>query len=566
MIRLANMNTVNVIAVMSSVLLCAAWLQPIFLPPWVAFHGEVFAFAALATVLLVLIGKLKSGSGILFSFPEMSLCVLLMLIYFQYSTGKIFFLGDAVVYTIYIVGFMLVIAAVRANFFEINIQKYLAWCIVVSGGMSAFIALLQTLFVDLQSNFIVSAPSWRRPGANLAQANNLGTLLLWAQASVFYLYTSAKLKNIYALILMGALAIGLAITESRTALIGVIALSFWIYAALSQMSKKTRLLFCFIYFLASLGLFLFWPKLMEIFYEGGWGGPRLDSRIDIVQSGARGVVWGQLIEAISMQPIFGWGFGGVPHALNGVIDKYRVSYPFTYAHNIIFDLAVGVGLPVMCVFLISWMVWISRRISWKVSSDRWYSFALLIPFLLHSLTEFPFSYAYFLFPVGAAIGVIGVGQAGTLSLNISRALFFVFYLIWCLVVILVFRDYVLAEEDFRVARMEARKIGKISDDYIPPKMFFLDQLDAINKATRLTPTPNMSVGDIKIIEAAALKYPWTAIQSRYALVLALNGNAAEAKRQLIVMRVMHGQEVYDGMLEYWRALAKERYPQLEEFI
>jgi len=547
-------------------LLCASWLQPLFLPPWVAFHGEVLAYAALAISVLAVLICSNNTSKLIISFPEVSLLILLVLIICQYINGRLSFLGDVAVYALYLLGLMLAIAVGRKSTNEINVLENLAWCIAVAALGSVFIALLQTFSIDEHYSFVAPTSTWRRPGANLAQPNNLGTLLLWGQASVFYLYLAKKLKTTNTIALVGLMSIGIAISESRAALIGVVALAAWMCTAPVQDGKKSRFLISLLYLGSAVTLFLFWPKLMWAYHEGVWNIQGGNARIIYTQVGAREVVWMQLIAAAGIQPLFGWGFGGVSRALNAVIDKYEVSYPFTYAHNILFDLLIGVGYPAAFMFVMGWLMWFGCRLKWKIASGYWFSIAILIPFILHSLTEFPFTYAYFLFPAGIAVGAMATSHSDRLKISISRPVFISIYLIWSLLCMLVFRDYLLAEEDFRIARMEARRIGATSAEYTPPTMLVLDQLEAVNKVTRIAPTSGMSIEDVDLLRRTALKYPWTAMQSRYALALALNGNVAEAKRQLAVMRALHGPEAYSGVIENWKSLAAEKYPQLKEII
>jgi hypothetical protein len=68
--------------------------------------------------------------------------------------------------------------------------------------------------------------------------------------------------------------------------------------------------------------------------------------------------------------------------------------------------------------------------------------------------------------------------------------------------------------------------------------------------------------DIELTKTVALRYPWPATQNRYALALALNGNSAEATRQLRVMRAQHGERAYAKIKDAWTTLANEQFPQL----
>jgi hypothetical protein len=125
-------------------------------------------------------------------------------------------------------------------------------------------------------------------------------------------------------------------------------------------------------------------------------------------------------------------------------------------------------------------------------------------------------------------------------------------------------EYFAIEEDFRVARFEAVRIGETPVDYVRPHTILLTQLGALVEDARITPAPGMNADQIELTRKAALRFPWTATQNRYALTLALNGNPQEAVRQLKVIRAMHGEKHYEQLKANWHELAKTRYPQLAE--
>jgi hypothetical protein len=194
----------------------------------------------------------------------------------------------------------------------------------------------------------------------------------------------------------------------------------------------------------------------------------------------------------------------------------------------------------------------------------WYCIATALPLGVHSLLEFPFAYAYLLIPAMMAIGVLeGVlhservlrvawGSAAT-ALSLVTCL-----MIWSAV------EYVSIEEDFRIARFEAMRIGETPIEYERPKITLLTQLDALLIGARLVPTPGMSKENIDLARKVALRYPWSATQNRYALTLALNGSSDEAMRQIKVIRAMHGERSYENIKLNWENLAMTKYPQLRE--
>jgi hypothetical protein len=124
-------------------------------------------------------------------------------------------------------------------------------------------------------------------------------------------------------------------------------------------------------------------------------------------------------------------------------------------------------------------------------------------------------------------------------------------------------EYFNIEEDFRVVRFEAMRMGLTPAEYERPKVHLLTQMDALLKAARIVPGPNMDATELDLLRKVALRHPGPATQYRYALSLALNGNPDEAIRQLQVIRILQGEKTYTPIKEKWEALVQEKYPQLK---
>ena len=125
-------------------------------------------------------------------------------------------------------------------------------------------------------------------------------------------------------------------------------------------------------------------------------------------------------------------------------------------------------------------------------------------------------------------------------------------------------EYLEIEEDFRVARFEALHVGSPPPEHQRPKVILYTQLGVLLDDVRITPAPNMSPEAMQIVKSAALHYPWSATQTRYAVALALNGNPAEAARQIQVMRRLWGEKLYEGVKKQINELAASEYPELRQ--
>jgi hypothetical protein len=427
--------------------------------------------------------------------------------------------------------------------------------LVFAGVASSILALVQALDVWEWESWILRTQNLRRPGANLGQPNHLGTLVLLALASLGYLRSSGRVSAMLVAVAAPVLLTGLALTESRTGILGLLLLSAW-WLLRGRPAGRERLGTA----AALVGFFTlvwFWPMLHQAIQLGGDGAAQINTN-----AGGRVVAWPQLWQAVLLKPWWGWGLRNVSEAHNAVLHAYRAGEPFTYAHNVVLDLAVGIGLPLTAVFVGAVGVWLWRRMTKAREPVSWFALAVVMVLGLHSLLEYPFSYAYLLFPVLFMVGVLEARLAPGRVLRVPRRVVVAVFALTYSILAWSAWEYIQIEEDLRVARFEALKIGQTPADYERPQILLLKQLDTMLKASRIVPAPGMSAQELELARQAAMRFPWTAIQNRYALSLALNGQTDEALRQMKVMRAMHGEKTYQSIRAKWETLAQEKYPEL----
>ncbi|WP_394755677.1 PglL family O-oligosaccharyltransferase [Rhodoferax sp.] len=446
----------------------------------------------------------------------------------------------------------------RASSSDPKTYDTLAGALLLGAFLSAVVAFAQVLELWETSAWISRMPQLRRPGGNLGQPNQLATLLLMGLASLMFLYESKKLGAPASALLALTLLTGVAATESRTGVLSLTLLVLWWFAKRRSLDFRLSPWVVVCGGVAFLGLFWYWPSLMDAVQQTSTLGAQVN-----VSVGTRWLVWPQLIEAVLQRPWWGWGLGQVSTAQNAVVCAYAVSEPFTYAHNIVLDLAVGIGLPLTALIVLVTGVWLWRRVRSARQLAPWYCLALILPVAVHSMLEFPFAYAYFLVPVmfavGALEGAVGAQPAFRLGVKPAAAMLLVTTVVMAWSVV----EYVAIEEDFRIVRFEALRIGTTPASYQRPHVVLLTQLDALLHGGRIVPKPGMSADELELARKVALRFPWPATQNRYAQSLALNGNPDEALRQLRVMRALHGEPAYAQIKAGWTLLANEKYPQLQ---
>jgi O-antigen ligase len=541
------------------ILLLCSFLQSFSSPPWIAAHSEFFAFLAVL-IYGCCFARHTKAVQIHLNIPIIVLLCLILIITAQYIDGKIIFTGDAIVLFIYI---FLCIGALLIAQWHSNDAAWpmsLASILLITALASALIALIQALWVWMDSDWIARYTGFRRPGANLGQPNHLGTLLVMGAASLIYLDQRLHISRLVTVLLSLFLIVGMGITESRTGLLSGIALCLWWFSRGRVFIHPPRWLWIAAGVLILIAVMWGWPSFITYIQEAG----PLTERVTInTTSSMRLDAWQQLWEAIWIKPWFGWGVRGVSTALNAVLDHYPESLPFTYAHNIIVDMAIGMGIPLTVFLLYAVVFWLWRRVKNVKTVDSWYAVGLLIPFGIHSLLEYPFAYAYFLVPAMLAIGMLEKGSTSSFRLIVSRKIIFGFFVLFGVLLTWMGVEYVEMEEDFLVARFESLNVGQTPADYVHPNILLLTQLKAMVAATRTTPTPHMQLEEIELLRTASLRFPWVPLQNNYALSLALNGSPEEAIRQLKVLRAMQGKKVYEDIKANWTELAHTKYPQLE---
>ena len=552
------------------ILLLASWLQPMHILPWMSWHSEVLAFAAIAWFFSIeLVAQFKSRRTIVVV-PQSAIAplALALLVMIQWAAGLVQYFGDALILCIYLACSAMALAVGHAwgqrsaqtqgDQDALSLLRQLAIVVLIGALASVVIALVQVFNVWNEADWISRLDGFRRPGSNLGQPNNFATFLLMGIASLAYLLEARRVSATLAYFLLVLLTLGLAMSESRTGLLSAAVMTAWWFSKRRLFPSTGSAALVATAWISLLFFVWAWPLFITYSQHGG-GLTQID-----LSAGGRLVAWPQLLEAVMQRPWFGWGLREVSQAHNAVLDHYPRGEPFTYAHNLVLDLAVGLGLPqtVMMCGLLAYWTW--SRLKSVASSLTWFCVALAIPLAVHSMLEFPFAYIYFLAPALLVIGVLeakvapnSIMRLNTWLVAIGTAVLFV-VMIWSTV------EYVAAEEDFRIARFEALRIGETQGQYSRPKAQLLTQLDAMSTASRMVPLPGMSPADVELLRRAAMRFPWTAIQNRYALSLALNGNPAEALRQLRVMRAMHGEKHYEALKANWQELANTKYPQLRQ--
>jgi O-antigen ligase len=490
---------------------------------------------------------------------------------FQYAVGLVVFRSDALMAAAY---WLLFGGAVLAGqtIAERNVDLlhgkgllpfWLAW--VAAGILSWGMALHQWLDLQVFDLFIANLPPHGRPSANLAQPNNLATLLLLAVAGAIYLYETRTIGLWVWSALIVVLCQGLAMTQSRSVLVGFALAS----VAFFMVSRRCRTRLGLRGFVAIVAVYLAWivswPAINAAFLLG-------DDALSILQRtapGTRLVIWRSALEAIAQKPLLGWGFGQISMAQQATALHYPATEEFFIsAHNILLDILLFMGIP--CVLLLLWFLYLHLRDGWKTVAAPyalWTAWLALAFVFGHALVELPLLYAYFLIPTGFLLGSISgsvqsrsegekSSQIGSRVIFVGGALLFIF------IFVKISTEYLTWEENWRRVQFKLQKYANVEDP-VMPRWILLDQLAVMQEVALQQPTENMDAGDLDKFRKNAMRYPSAFALQRYAYAAALNHQPEEAAHTLQLLCSLHPKVICNKVRKKWLQAGRNEWPQLQ---
>lgn len=544
------------------VCLLLAWLNPNHYLPWLSFYSEVPA--VVAGSLAVILGATAVAARPLGIGCSIALVGIAGLPWLQWLAGLFPYQGDALLASLYLAGTALCFWVGAAS--EVHGKRLtlcVAWSMLVAAVVSTGIALYQWFGLTGLEIWAVEGIAGERAGGNLAQANQLATLLLGGLAAVAMLRGRQTLSPWGALGIAAYLIVGLALTQSRTPWLTLAVLGAWI--TLRRRTLELWLPAVPMGLLVAFYALMFWavatlPEALSLHP------PAQSSRLD---PGLRPLLWRQAALAIEHSPWFGygWGQGFAAQSEAALLGPSPERYS-SYAHNLVLDLAIWNGVPLALLFttvLFGWFALAARRVQGDLQSFR---FAVLTALGGHAMLEFPYAYAYFLIPLALLAGQLHRGiVAAPRSPRAAKATGLV--LLAAAIVLLgcglVMRDYLLVESDRRHLQMRMARVG--AGTLQPaPQLWVLDQMEASARIARRQAVPGMPAADIDALKEISRRFPGQYFLRQLVLALALNGRTEEASVELQRLRAIHGVQAQHAVRVELQELADSRYPTLQAFV
>lgn len=534
------------------------WLLPNHYYPWPTAYQEFSSFlAGLCLLAVLLLAKQIRLSPALLGFFILP-CIPLL----QYFSGLIFFAGDAWMAALYLFAFsLMLLAGYNLTLLPENryfFARFLAAALIAGAVLSLWIALRQWLLLS-NSIWVAYLPLGTRPFANLAQPNNLATLLCMGLSGVLYFYEKHQLGRLTAGLLAVFLLFGVALTQSRTPWVAALVVAlFWAWKARAYNARLApRSLFGWIAVYALFVLVL--PQIAE------WLLLSSSDPLARAQSLERWGMWTQFWHAIWQGPLWGYGWNQVSVAQVSVTLTHPVLLMTQHSHNILLDLLLWNGpllggLIILCIA--TWLL----RLGWRAQSTE-SLFALLAAgfVLVHGMLEFPLEYAFFLLPLGLLLGMVAAEQRPVREFVMPRWLLGAVLLLSIGLFGWIWREYRLIDEDHRLLRFELARVGTLKAEQPAPDVIVLTQLREFIRFARTPVTGQVSKEQLNWMRKVAHRYPTHMTLFRYALALGLSEQPAAAQEQLLILRGLYGESSYLERVGALRTM-KKKQPELSRLL
>lgn len=501
------------------------WLLPNHYLPWSAFHMDAWAAAMYLPVAAAVLWRTRADVRVTVS--SLVVLVAMTIPWVQYACGMILSSGTVWMPFVYLMGFAL--AIVVGQKWEAKSPHQVGDGLFMAIGFAAVMSIGLQLHQWLQINWIdiwSMGNGHGRPYANIGQPNQLGTLLLWGLLALAWGAWRAQIRPIVVIFAAIFILFGLALTASRTAWIGILALAaaiwywraLWPWRALPWVaSGLTACYFCFVWIIP-----IATQHLLLASTEAD-----LEALVRI-SSETRPQIWAMFIEAIKEEPLLGYGWNQVSVAhLSVATDHPPLGILFSHAHNLFLDLLLWNGIPIGFALSVFIILWTWRRFRSIQDPGSALMFLLWVVVGNHAMLEFPLHYAYFLLPIGLVVGALDIRLGGLMVVIKQRWPVGLLWLASAMLLTLLVRDYLRVEAGYQALRYEWAKI-RTNASREPPDVLLLDQLRDVIVLDRFEPSFGMKPEQLDWMRRVATLYPSAGSVHKLAVALVWNNQPDEA--------------------------------------
>lgn len=526
-----------------------AWLLPNHYFPWAAAWQEGAVMALLAAALLVYRGELRIPRA-----WALWCALAIASIVVQHFTGTILFGGDALIAGLFVASFALATALGNSMSDDRAAIDAFALGVLAAAIASAGLALAQLAGLDLGLYGMAVKPGGR-PYANLAQPNQLCSALFMGVCAVALLFERHRINCPCATLAAAFLMVGMVASTSRTGWMQIGAI--FLLGLLLRRRVGARMPAAALWAGAAMfvALSLTWPSLNDALL-----GVETRALAEQAQGGVRLRLWQAMGVAVAREPLVGYGWQQVSVAQLAVaLDAPPVHRHFEHAHNLILDLLIWAGPIVGGALVAIAVVALARALSALHDPQALYLMVLVLGVVLHAMVELPLHYAYLLVPFGFALGALHRLTARGRGWRLRWPP--VLGAVLAAVLAAIALEYLEAEQNHRLLRLESARIGVARIESEAPELRLLSQLGAFLRFARTEARPDMTPDELEFMRQVSERFAYPPTLLRYALANGLNGEPARAQDTMRRLCSVNLATICDEARSAWRQ-AQARYPQL----
>lgn len=526
---------------LASILISFAWLSPFHTYPWVTFSSELASFGAALAV-----GGLLLKQNVKIPRPQILMLGITLIPLCQWAFGLILDFSTAFLCFSYIFVFWLMIVAghnlsLQAEQRE-RIMLGLSYLLLSISFISAIMAMIQWLNLEAYLDAVMKLRG-NRPYANFGQPNNLASFLIMGLMGGLYLYEKRRL-TLWLLITTSLVTLfAITLTQSRTSWVVCIFLFFyWIFKQYKNSPRfnfPRLLLWIGLYFVIATYLLPVLTQLLSSSIDTG-----VTQTASIVQRAGSGHerlgMWVQILHAIAERPWFGYGWNQTSIAVFESIDFNTVQVWFNSAHNVLLDILVWNGVPLGLLiigYMSLWLFWLNKNAKDTVSII---AILMVVAILIHAMLEFPQRYAYFLLPMGFLLGLIQAQTPALKGIVVHKNVIRCIWLVAIVVLLLMWRDYKLFQENSRLVFKKQQPTTKILGS---SKILLLTQFQQRLDWIVLNPKTKMTEVDLKQLGEMVKNKATPYNLKKYAQLLVYNQKVKDAEQQLVVLNQLYKQKL-----------------------
>lgn len=544
----------------AAVLLAGAWLQPNHYFPWPAFHAD--AWTAVVMLIGAAVVLATTRAAVAWTVPGAIGTAMVAALGVQFGLGQIASFGHFFVNAAYFLGFILAVQIgqlCEVSRARDDIVDAFFLGIGIAGFVSVAIQLHQWLALPLPEYWVMDGGA-DRPYANLGQPNQLATLLVWAMLAVGWSVWRKATRPSIATAAVCILLMGLALTRSRAGMleVSVLVAAAWGWRALWPSKRLLWLLFGLVASYVTMLVLLPWLAV-QLMPDVELHGPAA-SILNTGSGSARLALYKMFVSALAVHPLVGYGWSQLTLAqleMATQVEPMHVLY--VHAHNLFLDVALGFGAPLGLLFAVVTLAWVARSVLRVQRADHSILLLMALTLGMHSMLELPLHHGYFLWPVGFAMGLFAMRVGTSIPVPAHRGFVMLLWLTCVLACSFIVYDYIRAEEEYRVTRFEALRVGRTPEGP-RPEMIVLTQLGDLLWIARVHPRADMSRVDIDRVNRVASMYPSTPAMLKAAETLALNAEAGTATRWLLRLQHISSEKEIQTAKLYWTARSVEIPP------